>query len=130
VYKRPFLSRRRASCNDAFTDSQLHVLRSVAFTQFKYEVNVAGQTNVLKLVDVSTKNKDGRKYGTVVWTQHEVEQLLASMGLPRGSALSVLVVETFPQITNSFEHVSRLDRPHHRLLRTSCLTPVPEVCPP
>jgi hypothetical protein len=31
--------------------------------------------------------------------------------LPVGSSLSVLVVETMPQITNIFERISRLDRP-------------------
>jgi hypothetical protein len=66
---------------------------------------------VLQLVDFSTKNKDGKKYGTVVWTHNEVELLLANLGLPLGSRLSVLVVETVPQITNIFEHVSRLDSP-------------------
>jgi hypothetical protein len=74
--------------------------------------------------------------------------LLANLGLPLGSSLSVLVVETLPQITNIFEHVSheatalktrqasdlRSPSPvsdelgHHRLLRTSPLTEVPPVC--
>ena len=51
------------------------------------------------------------KDGTTVWTHNEVELLLANLGLPLGSPLSVLVVETLPQITNIFEHVSRLDNP-------------------
>jgi hypothetical protein len=66
---------------------------------------------VLQLVHFSTKNKDGKKYDTVVCTHNEVELLLANLGLPLGSRLSVLVVETVPQITNIFEHVSRLDSP-------------------
>lgn len=159
---------------DKYTDQQLQVLGSVAFKTFKYELNAASQLSVLKLVDFTAKNKDARKYATVVWTQHEVEQLLANLGLPLGSSLSVLVVETLPQITNIFDHISRLDQPrvaeaaaplvaadrpdtlkggaarsltvqaaavrtpspvsdelgHHRLLRTSPLTPVPAVCPP
>jgi hypothetical protein len=137
---------------DKYTDQQLQVLGSVAFRTFKYELNAVSQASVLKLVDFTTKNKDARKYATAVWTQHEVEQLLANLGLPVGSSLSVLVVETLPQITNIFEHVSRIDQParalalqaqavrtpspvsdelgHHRLLRTSPLTPVPAVCPP
>lgn len=133
-----------------YTDQQLQVLGSVAFKTFKYELNAVSQASVLKLVDFTTKNKDARKYATVVWTQHEVVQLLANLGLPLGSSLSVLVVETLPQITNLFEHVSRLDQRRdadatqtirtpspvsdelgeHRLLRTSPLTPVPAVCPP
>ena len=96
---------------EKYTDNQLQVLSSIAYKNFKYEINAASVTNVLQLVDFATKNKDGRKYGTVVWTHNEVELLLANLGLPLGSPLSVLVVETLPQITNIFEHVSRLDNP-------------------
>ena len=109
-----------------------------------------------------------------VWRNNEIAQLLASLGLPQDSALSVLVVETLPQVTNIFEHISRLEKPgiaqaashlvgeeqqdefkqrihatedfsfqnvdikkpspvsdelgHHRLLRTSPLTEVPDIC--
>lgn len=167
---------RDASVNvlDKYTDQQLQVLGSIAFKNFKYEIGAGNLTNVLKLVDFSTKNKDARKFGTVVWTQHEVRQLLAHLGLALDSSLSVLVVETLPQIHNVFEHVSGLDTPqvarstanlvsegagpilakgaareltfqaaairtpspvsdelgHHRLLRTSPLTKVEEICPP
>ena len=96
---------------EKYTDNQLQVLSSIAYKNFKYEINATSVTNVLQLVDFSTKNKDGKKYGTVVWTHNEVELLLANLGLPLGSPLSVLVVETLPQITNIFEHVSRLDTP-------------------
>ena len=161
---------------EKYSDDQLQLLSSIAFKNFKYEINAANFTNVLKLVDFSTKNKDATKYGTVVWSNNEIAQLLASLGLPRDSALSVLVVETLPKITNIFEHVSRLDKPrvaqatgtlvaedkqqefkqridatenltfqaagikipspvsdelgHHRLLRTSPLTEVPDICTP
>jgi hypothetical protein len=159
---------------EKYSDDQLEVLQSIAFRSFKFEVNAASQVKVLKLTDFSTKNKDATRYGTVVWTQNEVLQLLANLGLPLGSPLSVLVVETLPQIHSLYEHVSRLDRPrvavaardlvaegdsgvfmeglaarlhattgpartpspvsdelgHHRLLRTSPLTAVPEICPP
>jgi hypothetical protein len=96
---------------EKYTDDQLQVLTSIAYKNFKYEINATSVTNVLQLVDFSTKNKDGKKYGTVAWTHNEVELLLANLGLPLGSPLSVLVVETLPQITNIFEHVSRLDNP-------------------
>ena len=159
---------------DKYDDDQLQVLKTIAFKNFKYEINAANFTSVLKLVDFSTKNRDATKYGTAVWSNNEVAKLLASLGLPQDSALSVLVVETLPQISNIFEHVSRLDKPrvaqatgalvaedkrqefrqridasgdlpadgkkisspisdelgHHRLLRTSPLTEVPEICTP
>jgi hypothetical protein len=156
------------------TDDQLQVLRSVAFRNFKYEISAASFTNYLKLVDFSTKNKDATRYGTAIWTQNEVTQLLRNLGLPLASPLSVLVVETLPHITKLREHISRLDKPRtveaaeslvadvqafrrdidasaallsravivespspvsdelgqHRILRTSPLTEVPEICPP
>lgn len=133
---------------EKYTDNQLQLLKTIAYKNFKYETSATAAMTVLQLVDFSTKNKDGRKYGTVVWTHNEVAMLLANLGLPLGSSLSVLVVETLPQITNIFEHVSQgatelqtlqasdLGSPspvsdelgHHRLLRTSPLTEVPPVC--
>ncbi len=161
---------------EKYSDDQLQVLKNIAFKSFKYEINAANFSNVLQLVDFSTKNKDATKYGTVVWSNNEIIKLLDNLGLPLDSALSVLVVETLPQITNIFEHVSRLDKPrvaraartlvaednqqefqqgidaagtpsfkasmakiqspvsdelgHHRFLRTSPLTEVPDICPP
>lgn len=159
---------------EKYSDDQLKVLSTIAFKNFRYEINASSSVKLLKLVDYSTTNKDATKYGTVVWSQNEVLQLLANLGLPLGSPLSVLVVETLPQITNLREHISRLDKPrvaaaienllserdrgrlrevlqmlasqtkgtgtaasplsdelgHHRILRTSPLTEVPEICPP
>jgi hypothetical protein len=96
---------------EKYSDSDLQVLSSIAYKNFKYEINASGVTNLLKLANFTTKNKDAKKYGTVVWSQQEVNLLLANMGLPLGSSLSVLVVETMPQISNVFEHISRLDTP-------------------
>jgi hypothetical protein len=96
---------------DKYSDNELQVLSSIAYRNFKYEINATGVTNMLKPVNFTTKNKDSKKYGTVVWTQQEINLLLANMGLPLGSSVSVLVVETMPQISNVFEHISRLDTP-------------------
>jgi hypothetical protein len=161
---------------ESYSDDQLTVLRKIAFDNFKYEIK-PDAVHLLKLVDFSSSNEDATRYGTVVWSQNEVLQLLENLGLPPGSPLSVLVVETLPQITKLSEHISRLDKPriaaaagglvseddresfvkgvhvaaehprmsaapfrtaspvsdelgHHRLLRTSPLTQVPEICPP
>jgi len=62
------------------------------------------------LVEFNTQNKDSKKYGTVVWSNDEVNQWLDLLGLPEKSSLSVLVVETLPQITNVFDHVSDLHK--------------------
>ena len=147
-------SRRGVDLLEKYSDQQLNVLTSIAYKNFKYEINAGAVTNVLQLVDFSTKNKDAKKFGTVAWTHTEVELLLANLGLPLLSPLSVLVVETLPQITRLSEHVSRQDSPfvakgsvmatqpadvrspspvsdelgHHRLLRTSPLVEVPPVC--
>jgi len=141
----------------------------------KYEINANELVNIFKLTDFSAKNKDATKYGTVVWSKNEIKQLLASLVLPQNSALSVVIVEILPQITNIREHVSGLGKPgiagststlvatenaaefnrivdeerenvnvarasikvrspvsdelgHHRILRTSPLTEVPEIC--
>ena len=96
---------------EKYTDEQLQVLRSITFKQFKYDAQVANVMNTLKLVDFSTKNRDAKKFGTVVWSNNEIVQLLASLGLPPDLPLSVVVVETLPQITNIFEYASELNRP-------------------
>ena len=89
-----------------YTGAQRDVLRSVAARNFTYEINSGAMASAMKLVDYSTKSKDGTRYGTVIWSQKEIEALLGNLGLQLTSSLSVLVVETLPQITNIYEHVS------------------------
>jgi hypothetical protein len=159
---------------EKYTDAELQVLSSITLNNFNYEMDTANFKKVLKLVDFSTKNKSATRYGTTVWSNTEIGQLLAVFGLPQDSPLSIVVVEILPQITNIFEHVSRLDKPaiaqatgkfvaqdkvepfrgivhaadtiraqkailnipspvdeelgHHRILRVSPLTQVPEIC--
>jgi len=102
---------KEADVLEKYSDVQLKVLKSIAFENFRHEINAAKAVNLLKLTDSSTTNKDATKFGTAVWSQDEILQLLASFGLPLGSPLSVLVVETLPQITNTAQHISRLDKP-------------------
>lgn len=96
---------------ERYTAQELQVLSSITLNNFKYELNATHIKNVLKLVDNTTKNKDAKKYGTTVWSNSEISQLLAALGLPKDSPLSVVVVEILPQITNILDHVSRLDKP-------------------
>ncbi len=49
--------------------------------------------------------KDIPKTATVVWDNKEISMLLAQLGLPQDSPLSVLVVEVFGNITSIFEHL-------------------------
>ncbi|MDZ7604581.1 MAG: hypothetical protein U5K79_03115 [Cyclobacteriaceae bacterium] len=157
-----------------YTADDLQVLNSITINNFNDSINYAKFQNVYKLIDYSDKNKNAKKYGTTVWTNNEIDQLLNLFGLPSDSPLSVLVVEILPTITNIFDHFSNFDRPgisqnvanfladeqkshfnrtaksavsdlaqrsnqkrpspvsdelgHHRILRTSPLTEVPEVC--
>ena len=160
---------------EKYSEKQLQTLKAITIKNFKYEVNAVELSNIFKLIDFSTKNKDATKYGTVVWSNNEINQLLACLGLPQGSSLSVLVVEILPQINNIAEHISGLGKPataetarsfvtktnmnefnrmvknekdneifiraniktpspvsdelgDHRILRTSPLTEVPEIC--
>ncbi len=159
---------------DKYTDKELKVLNNFTIGNFNDSVNYANYKNVIKLADFSKKNKDSTRYGTTVWTNNEIAQLLALFGLPADMPLSVLVVEILPQITNVYDHISELEKPskakaavnylaedkkanfqtyikkagslkeqtasapvpgplsdelgHHRILRTSPLTEVPEVC--
>ena len=165
---------RQINILEKYTDQEIAVLREITLDNFAYDLETTNFKKTLKLVDFSTKNKGATKYGTTVWSNTEVSQLLAIYGLPQDSPLSVVVVEILPQITNVFEHVSKLDklsgsrlaekvlgqhemvqsgqiyetaeayqgerarfrktRPvsdelgHHRILRVSPLTAVPEIC--
>jgi len=157
---------------ERYTDRELEVLSSIHANNFKYEINVGNVQNVFKLIDYSKKPKDSKKFGTTVWTNNEVSQLLDLYCLPQVSPLSVVVIEILPQITNIYDHVSNLQkttvlkatenlvandnkgtfrefvhaagefsarptkRPspvsdqlgHHRIMRVSPLTEVPEIC--
>jgi hypothetical protein len=157
-----------------YNSEELQVLNTITINNFNDSLNYAKFKNVYKLVDYTGKNKNAKKYGTTVWSNDEIDQLLEIFGLPTDSPLSVLVVEILPTITNIYDHISRIERPdvaqtmsnfvaedqkgvfartarnagelrnvrinrkkpsplsdelgHHRILRTSPLTEVPEVC--
>ena len=49
--------------------------------------------------------KDEHKTAEVSWTNKEISALLAAIGLPGDSPLSVLAVEVFGNITSIFEHI-------------------------
>lgn len=73
-------------------------------------------------------NKDATKYGTVVWNNTDIAQLLEIYGLPDDASLSVLVVEFLPQITNIYDHISNLNDNgvYHKLAAITQITKLPD----
>ncbi|TCS84948.1 hypothetical protein EDD80_11640 [Anseongella ginsenosidimutans] len=168
---------KEAGIHENYSEEQLALLQQVTLKTAKGQASLLQAGNFLKLTDFAKKNKSAAKYGTTVWNNKEVSQLLAAFGLPKEASLSVLVVETLPQITNIFEHMTDLGQTrvarsavnlmsdeqkvafsreygkrfgqrgesrtaeiirgpspvsdalgHYRILRTSRLTKVPDVC--
>jgi hypothetical protein len=137
-----------------YDDQQRRTLKNLTVRNFKDEVSYAKFKSIYKLAEIEKVNKDATKRGTVAWSNSEVSQLLALLGLPEDSALSVLVVEFLPVITKIVEAVSDLGKREvndqqlqmqrdvfspspaseelgqRRILRTSPLTEVPFVCCP
>ncbi|HVN24508.1 MAG TPA: hypothetical protein VMT71_11095 [Syntrophorhabdales bacterium] len=102
----------QANVNWNFThsDVQLAELKRVVIQGWKTETDIGRLAHLYKLASPAGINVDATKYGTAIWTNIDVSDLLALYGLPADSSLSVLVVEILPHITNIYEHVSGLDR--------------------
>lgn len=62
--------------------------------------------------------------------QDEIVQRLHRLGLPLDSPLSVITVETLPEPNGPYADPLGHDLGQVRILRTSPLTAVPEICPP
>ncbi|MDX1408334.1 MAG: hypothetical protein R3330_09375, partial [Saprospiraceae bacterium] len=101
-------SKRDDNLLEAYSDEELTILNNYILRNYKYDLNIGQIRSALKLVDTSKSNKDATKYGTAVWSHTEVLQFLDHLCLPANAPLSVLVVETLPQITRLTEHVSGL----------------------
>lgn len=102
-------------------------LKSIAFRDSKDELSYTKLRHLYKLKEAGKSNKDSRKYGTAIWSNEEVVQLLQLYGLPEDSPLSVLVVEVLPNITNIQEHITPSDKPEQKgqQSRASLLLNVP-----
>ncbi|MCM3872799.1 MAG: hypothetical protein ND895_19130 [Pyrinomonadaceae bacterium] len=88
-----------------YDDRQRKTLKHLSINNWKDELDYANFKHVLKLTDTERANKDATKYGTAVWTNKEIHQLLDVYGLPGDSPLSVLVVEFLPAITSYDDHI-------------------------
>jgi hypothetical protein len=84
-------------------------LKYINIKNWKAELDYGKFKDVYQLADSAFVNKDATKYGTVIWSNDEINQMLELYGLPVDSPLSVLCVETLPVIKNIFDHVSRMD---------------------
>jgi hypothetical protein len=65
--------------------------------------------------------------GTAEWTQAEIDLALRALDLPRKVPLSVLAVEMLPELDRKPDPLGA-DLGHVRIIRTSPLTPVGEIC--
>jgi hypothetical protein len=93
-----------------YTQEERWLLQRASARNFKDDIGQALSGPAFKLADRATANKDATKYGTAIWLDGEVIQLLHQYGLPANSPLSVLCVEILPHITNVYDHVSSLHR--------------------
>ncbi len=110
-YRIQIASKKEVDIFQKYNTAEINLLNTITFSQFNNSLNYAGHKNVLQLVDFSNKNEDATKYGTTAWTNNEIGQLLAMMGLPDDAPLSVIVVEILPQITNIREHITKIKSP-------------------
>ena len=100
---------KQVNWNVIYTPEQRATLKRAAVRNWKDEIDYANFRYVYKLADFTTVNKDATMYGTVIWGNCEIYQLLALYGLPIDSPLSVLCVEILPQITNIYSHINALE---------------------
>jgi hypothetical protein len=94
-----------------YDDRQRKLLKNITIRNWKDELDYGNLKHVYKLAETAELNRDATKYGTVVWSNKEIGQLLQLYGLPPDSRLSVLAVEILPTITNFREHISGFARP-------------------
>jgi hypothetical protein len=111
------------------------VLWALLYTQVT-QVDGADRRNVLigRKQGWFTREKYRRREevdlaASVRWSRDEVVAALGALGLPGDSPLSVLAVELVPEAERVPDPVGT-DLGQVRILRTSTLVPVPQVCPP
>jgi hypothetical protein len=93
-----------------YTEPQRQTLKQITISNWKDELDYANFRHIYQLADTATVNKDATKYGTGIWSNSEISQLLALYGLPLDSPLSVLGVEMLPTITHLNEHITNLPK--------------------
>jgi hypothetical protein len=76
----------------------------------------------------ATQNLQAPIQGHTLWQQNEVVTLLKDMGLPEDTPLSILGVELIPEPNGSFSDPLGANVGQVRILRTSALYPVGNLC--
>lgn len=77
---------------------------------------------------LATQNIQVPVQGHTFWQQNEVVDLLKDIGLPEDNPLSILCVELLPEPNGSFNDPLGANVGQVRILRTSALYPVTNVC--
>ena len=94
---------------EKYDGSQINTLKYISLNNWNNEINYGNLQNAIQLTDYTTINKDSTKYGTTIWSNKEINQILTLYGLPLDVSLSVLCVEMLPHITNIYEHINSLN---------------------
>ena len=95
---------------ERYTAAERTTLKIAALRNFGEDISYAGAASHFKLADASTVDRSATRYGTAIWIDAELTQMLARYGLPANTPLSVLCVELLPHVTNVFEHVRGLGK--------------------
>jgi hypothetical protein len=93
-----------------YTEPQRQTLKQIIINNWRDELDYANFRHIYQLADTAAVNKDATKYGTTLWSDSEIRQLLALYGLPLDASLSVLCVEMLPTITNLAEQITGLPK--------------------
>lgn len=92
-------------------------------------VNLLGAVSSGSLVSLQlTQNLQAPIQAHVVWQQTEIVSLLKTIGLPEDTPLSILGVELLPESNGSFTDPLGANLGQVRILRTSALYPVANLC--
>jgi hypothetical protein len=103
---------------------QAGALKKLAGLNLSY---VEGSTS-FKIDRQATQNLQAPLQGHTLWQQSEVVALLQDMGLPEDTRLSILGVELLPEPNGSFDDPLGGNVGQVRVLRTSALYPVINLC--
>jgi hypothetical protein len=94
-----------------YTPKERNTLKYLSIKNYNDELSYAKLNTSFQLADFTTVNKDATRYGTTIWSNTEINQLLELYGISGDASLSVLCVEMLPTITNIHDAVSDLGKP-------------------
>ena len=92
-------------------------------------INLLSDGIAFKVIDrQATQNLQAPIQGHALWQQNEVVALLKDIGLPENTPLSILGAELLPEPNGSFSDPLGADVGQVRILRTSALYAVDDLC--